>query len=202
MRTAANGVWLAGAFAVLMGAALAPVAVADATTEAAVLDLIQSPAVCGQGGGGSQSLPTGEIVMVDGFGAASFKVDTDNPQAQAWFDHGVRLRWAFEHTESVRAFRKARALDPDCGMCAWGEAWAIGPNLNGTGTDAEAARAGLAAAREARRLARDATPKQRGQPPHPLRPRHGSHRAAPSERRHGRRRHRRRLDAEGRRVVG
>jgi hypothetical protein len=77
------------------------------------------------------------------------------------FDHGVRLRWAFEHTESVRAFRKARALDPNCGMCAWGEAWAIGPNLNGGGNEPESIHAGLRAARDARRLARDATPMQR-----------------------------------------
>ena len=66
--------------------------------------------------------PTRDMVMAPGFGDEGFAVDTKNPEAQAWFDHGVRLRWAFEHSESVRAFRKARQLDPSCGMCAWGEA--------------------------------------------------------------------------------
>jgi tetratricopeptide (TPR) repeat protein len=60
-----------------------------------------------------------------------------------------------------RAFRKARAIDPDCGMCAWGEAWALGPNLNGGGNDDESIAAALKAAREARRLARDASPMQK-----------------------------------------
>jgi hypothetical protein len=71
------------------------------------------------------------------------------------------LRWAFEHKESVRAFRKAQALDPECGMCAWGEAWALGPNLNGGGTDDASMNEGRRLAQLARRKARDATPVQR-----------------------------------------
>jgi tetratricopeptide (TPR) repeat protein len=46
-------------------------------------------------------------------------------------------------------------------MCAWGEAWALGPNLNGGGNDDESLAAALTAARDARRLARRATPMQR-----------------------------------------
>ena len=99
--------------------------------------------------------------MVDGFGDYSIPVDTDSAEAQAWFDHGVRLRWAFEHNESVRAFRKARQLDPKCGSCAWGEAWSMGPNLNGGGGGEDVRLKALGVAREARRLARDATPVQR-----------------------------------------
>ena len=110
---------------------IAPVAVADATATAATLALITNPQVCGRVGAVGDVQPTRDMVMAPGFGDEGFAVDTKNPEAQAWFDHGVRLRWAFEHSESVRAFRKARQLDPSCGMCAWGEAWAIGPNLNG-----------------------------------------------------------------------
>jgi tetratricopeptide (TPR) repeat protein len=142
-------------------ALLGPAGVADATAEGLVRDLIANPQVCGQAGSAETTAPVADMVMVDGFGTGGFKVDTDNPQAQAWFDHGVRLRWAFEHSESVRAFRKARALDPQCGMCAWGEAWAIGPNLNGGGGDAASIETGLTVAREARRLARGASPMQR-----------------------------------------
>lgn len=140
---------------------LAPVAVADATADRAARDLIERPQVCGRAGSANSGTPVADMVMVDGFGTGGFGVDTSNPEAQAWFDHGVRLRWAFEHKESVRAFRKARLLDPTCGMCAWGEAWALGPNLNGGGNDDESQVTALKAARDARRLARRATPMQR-----------------------------------------
>ena len=145
------------AAAVLTG----PSAVADATADRAVMDLIERPRVCGPGDATVDGAPIAEMVMVDGFGSGGFGVDTANPEAQAWFDHGVRLRWAFEHGESVRAFRKARLLDPACGMCAWGEAWAMGPNLNGGGGGEETRLAALKIARDARRLARRATPMQR-----------------------------------------
>ena len=140
---------------------IAPAAVADATAERAALDRIERPQVCGPAVSANAGTPVADMVMVDGFGTGGFTVDTAIPEAQAWFNHGVRLRWAFEHKESVRAFRKARLLDPSCGMCAWGEAWALGPNLNGGGNDDESQANALKAARDARRLARDASPMQR-----------------------------------------
>lgn len=150
----------------LAGAALTvsligPAAVADATAERAMLDRIERPQVCGPAVSANTGTPFADMVMVEGFGTGGFDVDTAVPEAQAWFNHGVRLRWAFEHKESVRAFRKARLLDPGCGMCAWGEAWALGPNLNGGGNDDDSQAAALRAARDARRLARRATPMQR-----------------------------------------
>ena len=155
---------LVGFTAIVMCLA-APAAVADATTaradEAAAAALIQTPRGCGRVGSSLDAASETGMVMVDGFGGATWKVDTDNPEAQAWFDHGVRLRWAFEHTESVRAFRKARVLDPECGMCAWGEAWALGPNINGGGTDDASMDAGRVLAQLARRRGRDTTAVQR-----------------------------------------
>ena len=138
-----------------------PAAVADATSDAAALALVNSPQVCGRAGSALVTAPIADMVMVEGFGTGGFRVDTASSEAQAWFDHGVRLRWAFEHKESVRAFRKARSIDPDCGMCAWGEAWAVGPNLNGGGNDDASIAAAGRAARDARRLARDASPMQK-----------------------------------------
>ncbi|CAN5307610.1 hypothetical protein BH10PSE2_BH10PSE2_24350 [soil metagenome] len=139
---------------------MGPVAVADATADAAVRDALDHPQTCGLVGSANVTAPVADMVMIDGIGDEGYAVDA-TPEAQAWFNQGVRLRWAFEHTESVRAFRKARALDPRCGMCAWGEAWAVGPNLNGGGRDAASAAAGLGAARDARRLGRHATPMQK-----------------------------------------
>ncbi|WP_426041169.1 hypothetical protein [Brevundimonas sp. TWP2-3-4b1] len=143
-----------------------PAAVADATTAAADAEasasLLQNPRGCGRVGSVLDAAPEASMVLVPGFGeVASWPVDTTNPEAQAWFDHGVRLRWAFEHKESVRAFRRARAIDPDCGLCAWGEAWETGPNLNGGGTDDDSLRAGLRLAQLARREAGGATAVQR-----------------------------------------
>lgn len=140
---------------------IGPSAVADATADRAVRDLIDRPQVCGPPAPNDEGAPVADMVMVDGFGTGGFEIATTNPEAQAWFNHGVRLRWAFEHSESVRAFRKARLLDPTCAMCAWGEAWAMGPNLNGGGNGEETRLAALKTARDARRLARRATPMQR-----------------------------------------
>lgn len=125
----------------------------DAAAEAAALALIEQPQVCGPAGVISGA-PVADMIMVDGFGSGGFVIDTTNPEAQAWFNHGVRLRWAFEHSESVRAFRRARLLDPACAMCAWGEAWAMGPNLNGGGAGEDVRRQALTIARQARRMAR------------------------------------------------
>ncbi|MEM7044612.1 MAG: tetratricopeptide repeat protein [Pseudomonadota bacterium] len=63
-------------------------------------------------------------------GDHSFAITTDVPEAQAFFDQGLRLTYAFNHAEAVRAFRKAQLLDPECAMCFWGEAFALGANIN------------------------------------------------------------------------
>jgi len=142
-----------------------PAAVADATSATADAEasasLLQNPRGCGRVGSALDAAPEAGMIMVPGFGEATFAVDTANPEAQAWFDHGVRLRWAFEHKEAVRAFRRARSIDPECGMCAWGEAWAIGPNLNGGGNDEASLREGRRLSQLARRKARGATATQR-----------------------------------------
>ena len=51
-------------------------------------------------------------------------------QAQAYFDQGVRLMFAFNHAEAARAFRAAQHFSPNCAMCYWGEALVLGPNIN------------------------------------------------------------------------
>ena len=80
--------------------------------------------------------------------------DTSNEEARRWFDQGVRLIWAFDEVEAVRAFREAQRLDPDCAMCFWGEAWARGPTINLNPRTEELAEA-RAAAERALRLSRN-----------------------------------------------
>jgi hypothetical protein len=43
---------------------------------------------------------------------------------------GLRLVYAFNHEEAIRAFREAARLDPTCAMAWWGVALASGPNYN------------------------------------------------------------------------
>lgn len=68
--------------------------------------------------------------LYDNLGDHSYPVTTDSALAQRYFDQGLRLAYAFNHFEAWRAFKKAQALDPECAMCYWGEAWVLGPNIN------------------------------------------------------------------------
>ena len=69
-------------------------------------------------------------VLVDGLGFAGIEPDSANAEARAWFAQGVRLIWAFDEVEAIRAFQQAQRLDPNCAMCFFGEAWARGPTIN------------------------------------------------------------------------
>ncbi|WP_026354794.1 tetratricopeptide repeat protein [Massilia niastensis] len=95
--------------------------------------------------------------LYDDLGTLHVPITTRNPKAQAFFDQGMRLSFAFNHAEAARAFRAAQALDPACAMCYWGEALALGPNINAPMFPEAVAPAVQAAAR-ATRLARGATP--------------------------------------------
>src|SRR5262245_13358478 len=65
-----------------------------------------------------------------GLGNLSMPVSTANPRAQHFFDQGLRLLYAFNHQEALRAFREAARLDAGLGMAYWGQAMAVSPNLN------------------------------------------------------------------------
>jgi len=66
----------------------------------------------------------------EGLGPVTWRITTASPDAQTYFDQGLRLAYAFNHGEAQRAFRKAQKLDPSCAMCFWGEALVLGPNIN------------------------------------------------------------------------
>lgn len=66
----------------------------------------------------------------DDLGNLTFPITTRAPEAQRWFDQGLKLAFAFNHAEALRAFKQAQAKDPTCAMCYWGEAYALGPNIN------------------------------------------------------------------------
>ncbi|WP_338577550.1 hypothetical protein V8J38_01290 [Brevundimonas olei] len=59
-----------------------------------------------------------------------FKAGTDDAVAQAYFSQGLTLAYGFNHAGAVRSFREAQSRDPECAACWWGEAMALGPNIN------------------------------------------------------------------------
>jgi tetratricopeptide (TPR) repeat protein len=66
----------------------------------------------------------------DNLGSFERRITTSVADAQRYFDQGLRLTYAFNHAEALRAFQAATTLDPECAMCYWGIAYAYGPNIN------------------------------------------------------------------------
>ena len=99
-------------------------------------------------------------VLYDDLGTLHFKAGTSSSMAQAWFDQGVRLAFAFNHAEAQRAFREAQKLDPNCALCFWGEALVLGPNIN-VPMMPEANPPALAALAKAVELSKTAPPRDR-----------------------------------------
>src|SRR5215471_6144318 len=99
-------------------------------------------------------------VLYDDLGTLWFKGGTSNSMAQAWFDQGLRLAFAFNHAEAQRAFREAQKVDPNCALCFWGEALILGPNIN-VPMMPEANPPALAALAKAVELSKTAPPRDR-----------------------------------------
>jgi tetratricopeptide (TPR) repeat protein len=66
----------------------------------------------------------------ENLGDHHFAISTENKEVQAFFDQGLRLTYAFNHAEAHRSFMEASRLDPSAGMAYWGQAYALGPNIN------------------------------------------------------------------------
>ena len=95
-----------------------------------------------------------------GLGTFSKPISTTNKEAQAFFDQGFQMMYAFAKPEAVRSFREAWKRDDNCAICYWGEAWAWGSYLNAPMSSADSPFA-FAAAQKAVSLRDRATPKER-----------------------------------------
>jgi tetratricopeptide (TPR) repeat protein len=73
---------------------------------------------------------TRPVTLVTGLGDLHHPVSTHNPQAQQFFDQGLRFIYAFNHDEAARSFQHAAELDGKLAMAYWGVAEAVGPNYN------------------------------------------------------------------------
>lgn len=98
--------------------------------------------------------------LYTGLGTAHHTVTTRSPVAQKYFDQGLRLCYAFNHDEAIRAFREAARLDPACAMAHWGVSFALGPNVN-LPVDPDREKEAFGEIQKAKTLAAKATPRER-----------------------------------------
>jgi tetratricopeptide (TPR) repeat protein len=75
--------------------------------------------------------PSGAVApRLQNVGPHRFPVTTRSGRAQLFINQGLNLIYGFNHAEAGRAFAEAARLDPNCAMAYWGQALALGPNIN------------------------------------------------------------------------
>src|SRR5829696_1258982 len=99
-------------------------------------------------------------IYKSGLGTFTRPISSANKEAQAFFNQGFQMMYAFAKPEAVRSFREAWKRDPNCAICYWGEAWAWGSYLNAPMTAQEAPHA-YTAAQKALSLKASADEKER-----------------------------------------
>lgn len=124
MKTA----WLLGVGLAILVPSVQAAQSAQAYRPLAVAPMCITSGAESEGGAPAAKAPKPPPMSAD-FGNGRLKI-TANTEAQRWFDYGLQLGWAFNHAEATAAFAEAVRLDPDCGMCAWGYAWSLGPTIN------------------------------------------------------------------------
>src|SRR5882724_2480314 len=62
------------------------------------------------------------VTLMQGYSDLHHPVSTNNPQAQQFFDQGLRQIYAFNHDEAARSFQRAADLDAKLAMAYWGVA--------------------------------------------------------------------------------
>jgi tetratricopeptide (TPR) repeat protein len=68
--------------------------------------------------------------LLDGLAKVRFPLSSATAEAQRYFDQGLALLYGFEYDKAARSFAQGRAADPNCAMCLWGQALAMGPYQN------------------------------------------------------------------------
>ena len=68
--------------------------------------------------------------LFENLGNLNFSISTSNKKAQTFFNQGLKLTYAFNHAEAHRSFLEAARLDKNMAMAYWGQAYALGPNIN------------------------------------------------------------------------
>lgn len=99
--------------------------------------------------------------LFNNLGNLHFSVSTENERAQAFFDQGMKLSYAFNHAEGHRSFMEAARLEPNLAMAYWGQAFALGPNINDPMPDEERKNKINEALAKAKKLASKSSAKER-----------------------------------------
>ena len=99
--------------------------------------------------------------LFNNLGNLNFNISTSNDRAQAFFNQGLKLSYAFNHAEGHRSFMEASRLDPNSAMTYWGQAFALGPNINDPQPDDERKKIYNEAMAKAKKLASSSTPKEK-----------------------------------------
>jgi tetratricopeptide (TPR) repeat protein len=100
------------------------------------------------------------VTLMSGLGDLHHPVSTGNPEAQKFFDQGLRLIYAFNHEEAAHSFQHAAELDPKMAMAWWGIAEAVGPNYNDP-ADPDRFKQAHEAIQKASELAANASPSEK-----------------------------------------
>ncbi|CAN5806310.1 hypothetical protein BH20GEM3_BH20GEM3_15830 [soil metagenome] len=100
------------------------------------------------------------VPLYDNLGNHHYTISSKVPRAQQYFNQGIRLYYAFNHAEAIRAFNEAARIDPSCAICHWGTAMAYGPNINAP-MDSAAGVQAYAALQRAKQHETHASPKER-----------------------------------------
>ncbi len=107
-----------------------------------------------------QPTPPPPAKLLDTLGTYHRPISSKETQAQAFFDQGLRLLYAFNHEEAQAAFEEAARRDPACAICFWGAALTLGPNINLPAIP-ERAQLAFRLAKRAQALALTASPVER-----------------------------------------
>lgn len=122
--------------------------------------LLAAGAAVGQPPGHEHHETGASAALFDNLGSYHRGITTKSPEAQRWFDQGLRLLYSFNLEESQRSFEQAAKADPGCAMCFWGVGMALGPHINLPGMP-DRTKPANEAARKALALATPATPTEK-----------------------------------------
>ncbi len=78
----------------------------------------------------TSNMRAGNAPLFSNFSKAHIQVSTSQQKAQAYFDQGLTLIYAFNHGEAARSFYAALKYDSTLAMAYWGLGMVLGPNYN------------------------------------------------------------------------
>ena len=74
-----------------------------------------------------------EIQPMPGVGNHKWNIATKSDSSRFYFNQGINLYYGFHVIEALASFNKAAKFDSSCAMAWWGQALAVGPNINDIG---------------------------------------------------------------------